>query len=426
MRSSRRWPPSRPLSAASPSPSRPRSIRAALRVVSEEIGRLFGADAGAIVRYVDDAGRRGDRRRLATDRAARRSARRAASVRGRRDRARAKTGRTARIDLEAEPSDVRERMVAAEVNSAWPLRSCVGRLWGSTSISNSSDRRHDPARRRGTPREVHGLVAVALAQRRGPRGADRVAALALVDAADAERRRLERNLHDGAQQRLVSLSLALRLAESGSGRSGGGVEILAGAGEELALGLEELRELARGIHPAILTDRGLAPRSRRSPRAPACRSSSTVVPTSGCRSRSRLATFYVVSESLANVAKYADGERRHASTSPATTAARRRGLRRRSRRRGRRQGIGPARADRPGRGARRPVTVFERAGSRHDRAGRAPAAPSTGLFCSSSRVSTCRRLDRGTEPEEERRRARTGRRRPARRGARRPPRPARL
>ena len=90
----------------------------------------------------------------------------------------------------------------------------------------------------------------------------------LVDAADAERRRLERNLHDGAQQRLVSLSLALRLAESKLR-----VDPEAAAddprrgGEELALALQELRELARGLHPAILTDRGPRARARDARRA---------------------------------------------------------------------------------------------------------------------------------------------------------------
>jgi PAS domain S-box-containing protein len=80
----------------------------------------------------------------------------------------------------------------------------------------------------------------------------------IVAAGEEERRRLERNLHDGAQQRLVSLALALRLAQSRvAADPDGAAAILASAGEELAHALEELRELARGIHPAVLTDRGL-------------------------------------------------------------------------------------------------------------------------------------------------------------------------
>ena len=74
-----------------------------------------------------------------------------------------------------------------------------------------------------------------------------------------ERRRLERDLHDGAQQRLVSMALNLRLARSRLRDDPDGADtLLAGAGEELDAALEELRELARGIHPAVLSDRGLA------------------------------------------------------------------------------------------------------------------------------------------------------------------------
>ena len=70
---------------------------------------------------------------------------------------------------------------------------------------------------------------------------------------------LERNLHDGAQQRLVALSVSLRLAESRATTDpAGAAAIIKAAREELAAALEELRELARGIHPAVLTDRGLA------------------------------------------------------------------------------------------------------------------------------------------------------------------------
>ena len=82
----------------------------------------------------------------------------------------------------------------------------------------------------------------------------------LVEVGDAERRRLERNLHDGAQQRLVSVALGLNMA-SGSWRATRPwrASCWRGAQAELARGLDELRELARGIHPAVLTERGLGP-----------------------------------------------------------------------------------------------------------------------------------------------------------------------
>ena len=128
----------------------------------------------------------------------------------------------------------------------------------------------------------------------------------IVEAGDAERRRLERNLHDGAQQRLVSLSLALRLARSRLDADPAAAHaLLEAASEELATALEELRELARGIHPAILTDRGLAPAlealAGRSPVPVAIHS----LPEERLPAQVEAAAYYVVSESLANVSKYA-------------------------------------------------------------------------------------------------------------------------
>jgi PAS domain S-box-containing protein len=128
----------------------------------------------------------------------------------------------------------------------------------------------------------------------------------IVEAGDAERRRLERNLHDGAQQRLVALSLALRLAESKVRADQDAAEqILRDAGEELAQALEELRELARGIHPAVLSDRGLPAALE----ALAGRAPTPVELELALGERLPLqveaAAYYVVSEALANVAKYA-------------------------------------------------------------------------------------------------------------------------
>ena len=84
--------------------------------------------------------------------------------------------------------------------------------------------------------------------------------LRLVEAGDAERRALERDLHDGAQQRLVSLSIALRMAQSALGKQGATAAeaSLREAGEGLQRAIDELRELAHGIHPIELSDEGLA------------------------------------------------------------------------------------------------------------------------------------------------------------------------
>jgi len=82
----------------------------------------------------------------------------------------------------------------------------------------------------------------------------------IVKAGDAARRRLERNLHDGAQQRLVSLALTLRLARIQLEKNPAETDhLLIEASDELQCAIDELRELARGIHPAVLADRGLGP-----------------------------------------------------------------------------------------------------------------------------------------------------------------------
>jgi len=129
----------------------------------------------------------------------------------------------------------------------------------------------------------------------------------IVAAQDEERRRLERDIHDGAQQQLVTLSLATRLAQTTAGPEAPSrlQEILDRATEELKEAMAELRELARGIHPRILTERGLGAAIRflaeRSP----------VPVTVSADGNGRLpdpieaTAYFAVSEALTNVAKYA-------------------------------------------------------------------------------------------------------------------------
>jgi signal transduction histidine kinase len=127
----------------------------------------------------------------------------------------------------------------------------------------------------------------------------------IVAAGDAERRRLERDLHDGAQQRLVAIALQLRLVQSRIRADPGmAEELVTSASQELAASLAELRELARGIHPAVL-EHGLAA-ALDSIAARAAVPTTVAYETAGAMPEPvELAAYFVASEALANVAKYA-------------------------------------------------------------------------------------------------------------------------
>ena len=134
----------------------------------------------------------------------------------------------------------------------------------------------------------------------------------VVTGALAERRRLERDLHDGAQQRLVALALQLGLARARlTSDPEMAAELLDKAGTELRLALEELRELARGIHPAVLTDRGLHAAvealADRSPVPVEVRGFGD--PAARLPAAVEAAAYFVIAEALTNVAKYAGARR---------------------------------------------------------------------------------------------------------------------
>ena len=156
----------------------------------------------------------------------------------------------------------------------------------------------------GEPRAL--ITGVDITERKRQEVEIRGSRARIVEAASAERRRLERNLHDGAQQRLVSISLFLRLAEGKVKTDPDGAEqLLRQAGEELARALEELRELARGIHPAILTDRGLEPALQSLVTRSPVPVTLAAAPEERLPENVEAAAYYVVSEALTNVAKYA-------------------------------------------------------------------------------------------------------------------------
>ena len=170
-----------------------------------------------------------------------------------------RTGAPARIDdWGGVRDDARSptRSSASATAPPPPRRSSSrGALWGAVAITSEDPLPHDTEDRLGAFCELVSL-AVASAQAR----ADLIASRArLVEAGDEQRRRLERNLHDGAQQHLVSSRSSCASRARSSSQAGGHGALLDEALSELGTGLEELREIARGLHPAILGEHGPRP-----------------------------------------------------------------------------------------------------------------------------------------------------------------------
>jgi signal transduction histidine kinase len=128
----------------------------------------------------------------------------------------------------------------------------------------------------------------------------------IVEATDTERRRIERNLHDGTQQRLVSIAMELGLAESKLATETSEAEpIVAGARRDLLAALDELRELSRGIHPGVLTERGLQRALKELAYRTPIPLDLDVAVERRLPAQVEVAAYFVVSEALANVAKHA-------------------------------------------------------------------------------------------------------------------------
>jgi PAS domain S-box-containing protein len=274
-------------------------------LVTEEVGRLLNAQTANMVRYEGDAMAAvvggwsdgevgsvpvGDSVLMDGETAAARVWR---------------TGRPARVDsYEGMTGTLAERLRELGFRSAVAAPVMLGGgLWGAVIVSTVHPEPFpDGAEQRIADFAELAAQAVANAQTRADLAASRAR---IVEAGDAERRRLERNLHDGAQQRLVSLALSLRLAARRCADDPESHAAFERAGDELAQALEELRELARGIHPAILSDRGLEPAIQ----ALAGRSQLPVEIAVGldCRLPEPVeaAAYYVVAEALTNAAKYA-------------------------------------------------------------------------------------------------------------------------
>jgi signal transduction histidine kinase len=213
------------------------------------------------------------------------------------------TGRPARIDSYADASGprgvaAREGGIASGVGTPIIVE---GRLWGMMA-THSTVEQPLPADTEARLASFTELLATAIANAES-RAALAASRARIVAAADETRRRIERDLHDGTQQQLVSLILELRAAQTTEPSEAG--ELQARMERGLTGALEELREISRGIHPAILSRGGLG-------RALTALARRSAVPVElDLRAQRRLpehvevAAYYVVSEALTNAAKHA-------------------------------------------------------------------------------------------------------------------------
>jgi PAS domain S-box-containing protein len=218
------------------------------------------------------------------------------------------SGAPARVDdWGAEEGSFAELMIRTGYRStvAAPI-AVAGTLWGAVAIGSAERLPPDSEVRLAAFCELVSL-AVASAQARADLQASRAR---IVRAGDEQRRRLERNLHDGAQQRLVSAMLLLRVVHARlDGEDAAGVRTLLGDSmRELEAGLEELRELARGLHPGALTEHGLRGALRfLEERLPVA--VELDVPEERLGRHLEATAYFIVSEALTNVVKHAEASR---------------------------------------------------------------------------------------------------------------------
>jgi signal transduction histidine kinase len=275
-----------------------------LTAVTEEAGRLLGTDYAFLSRYDPD----GMRTVVASW-----SSTGAALPVGTRVRLGGRnvptfvfqTGRAARIDDYSNASGpiaeaVRERGFRAAVGVPVNVE---GRLWGVVIVAS----RVEPLPA-GIEARLAGFTELAATAIANAEAQDELTAsrARIVATADATRRRIERNLHDGAQQRLVSLALDLRAAEAAAAAGTGGVPQQLG---RLATGmdevLQELREIARGLHPAVLAESGLRPALKTLARRSAVPVRLDLQVERRLPEAVETAAYYTVAEALTNAAKHA-------------------------------------------------------------------------------------------------------------------------
>jgi signal transduction histidine kinase len=217
-----------------------------------------------------------------------------------------RTGRSARIDSHDEadgPDAVYIRDLGLRSGVGAPIV-VAGRLWG-TAVVGSFKPEPLPPDSEVRVGDFADLVATAVANA-DAREELTASRARIVAASDATRRRFERNLHDGAQQRLVSLGLQLRTAEASLPP---GFDALREQVSDIVAGLtgvsEDLQEISRGIHPAILSRGGLGPALKTLARRSVVPVELHITIDRRLPEPTEVAAYYVVAESLTNAAKHA-------------------------------------------------------------------------------------------------------------------------
>lgn len=275
--------------------------------VAREMGLIVNADHTAVERYEPDrtvvlvgswdASELGSPPPVGSRRPLRESGLSALVLRtGRPGRMTAAEGAAGEVDEWARDKEITSAMASPIVVEA--------RLWG-VMIASFRRREPQPEGIEERMRDFTELVATAIsnAQARDELAASRARVVA---ASDETRHRIERDLHDGAQQRLVSLGLQLRMAEAAVPPDLPKLkEQLSHTAEGLSLVLEDLRELSRGIHPAILSKGGLGPALKMLARRSAVPVDLHVRVEGRLPERVEVAVYYIVSECLTNAAKHA-------------------------------------------------------------------------------------------------------------------------
>jgi len=223
-----------------------------------------------------------------------------------------RTSRAARLDGPVDGSDALAALLAGrEIHSriAAPIV-VAGRLWGAMASAWSTPERM-PAGVEDRVKEFTELVATAIANADG-RAQLTASRARIVAAADEARRHIERDLHDGVQQRLVSIALELRGAEAGIRPEQEALRAqLAHAARGLTAATEDLQRISRGIHPAILSAGGLGPALNTLARRSAVPVELNVRTDRRLPEPVEVAAYYVVSEALTNAAKHAHATRVH-------------------------------------------------------------------------------------------------------------------